>query len=903
MRRVTLLVFSVLFSFSQSCQKKVSLPEIPSKAIISNVGTDEPEKLIGYANTILNDNIILTSAWKAVKYEGELDWSIDPYNNSSWKNYFFCLRTIGILSQAYTINENSEYLEKGKEILYSWDSNYDNSELRKDNYIFIWRDHAVASRVINLVHFYNNLRRGNKLDSKTKDIIETHLMEYGEWLADYKNYTKGNHAVMMDRALLYLSYVVKCNNSEKWKEEATRRFNQILEEQFTDEGVCTENSPEYHVLNMNLFLDFISIIENFSDHPNQQYVKTYEKMKTYLVQVLKPDLTYPFQGDTYPSGKPFQFSEKYPDSRFDYLESKGIKGNRPKETDIVFKEAGYAILRDKWREEGEFEKMTYINFISGNPSRVHKHSDNLSFFLYANGEDLLIDPGNWGYSKNDTVSYLRSTMAHNTFLINNLNIKKFPVGSSKIIENKLEENYSLIRGVFSPNPYQIYYRTLLYIKPNILILDDQVFSEMDIESISQIFNLGTNMKSFEVDGVKNEMTAEFINNNLEIVQLLKNTSYEVNYFNGSDGIRGLYAKQTERTMQGNQFVFLSTPDSPIKNHRNITMIKINNDNDLNVSDVEFKEQEYGYNVSWIDFDKNSHEIVLSEFDQGKNYFADNIAKADKYDIDSNKKVTDFSIDKLYVHQWTDDEYSFIFKLDDNVKLEGLKKFTLGIRGYAYNKDLLNLSTYSRQTNRDFDSWNLKADEIIETDYGKFININISTNLNKFKRLKLFLFDRDGYKKELWNYEINNFFLDKDLKNGLLLRKAIPINNSTQKLTGPISIENISTTSEKDRLTFLFRLKDDISKSELEKYRLGLHTYAKKEDQNKLLDYSKYKDRTYDAWDFNPEITLIDGKKYIIKTIDTSIDFFPRVKMFLYDRDGYKGVRGETIEIENVKVTQ
>ena len=225
-----------------------------------------------------------------------------------------------------------------------------------------------------------------------------------------------------------------------------------------------------------LIKEFYTTSTEFNVSPLKRHIELLEKMKSYLVYVLKPDLRYPFQGDSYASENQFFFSKDYPDPRFDFIESKGLKGLRPSKVDVVYNNAGYAILRDDWKTGLEYETSTYINFIAGFPSRVHKHSDNLSFSLYANKENLLIDPGSWGYAKNDTVSYLKSTKAHNTFTINGNNYSNFPLESSKIIATELSSDCSMVEGVFKPNPFVEFYRKLIFIKPNYIILDDHVYS-------------------------------------------------------------------------------------------------------------------------------------------------------------------------------------------------------------------------------------------------------------------------------------------------------------------------------------------------------------------------------------------------------------------------------------------
>ncbi|WP_027394471.1 heparinase II/III family protein [Aquimarina latercula] len=897
------LFFSLILAVTNiNCQGKIEYPEISSNVLLRRVEAKDPDKLISYANTILENYINLNGGWSSVKYEDEIDWNIDPYNNPSWKNYFYSLRMLAVLSKAYEINPRNEYLEKGKQILHSWNSNYDDDKLLTNNYIYVWGDHAVANRVVNLVHFYAVLKSSGLLDQKIKKIITNHLMEYGKWLADHKNYTGGNHAVMMDRSLLYLSYIFTNNSlSKSWKEISLRRFNKIIEEEVTNEGVCVENSPQYHPFMMDLLSDFISIIKNFGDNPPKEYVNLFNKMKSYLVYVLKPNQVYPFQGDTYPINEPLIYSKRYEDPRFDFIESKGVNGTKPKSADVIFKEAGYAIFRDEWKTDKNFDKATYINFIGGVPSRIHKHSDNLSFSLFSNKEDLLIDPGSWGYAKNDTVSYLKSTLAHNTFTVNGTNYQHFPLKSCRILSSKLEKDYAVVNAVFVPNPFQEFHRSLIYIKPNIIILNDNVFSNKPIHSVSQIFNLGSNLRTLEKGKDKKSIEAFFESSTLRINQKVDN-SYVINEYTGTGEIRGTYALRAERTKKGNQIDFFTKYDNPVYYHNNISTIEVNNENDDNVSIVELENDSTKLRVIWKDPENNHKEILVDKIDFKKEVFKRHLEKAITFQISNQKKIDGFSLNSFSILKWTENEYALIFKLDKNTTEEQLKKFTIGVRGYAYEEDKAFLSTYARQTKKNFDAWNIKENEIIRTPYGNYISININTNLKKLEKLKIYLFDRSGYKRELWNYELDDFYVDQSLRGANLKQKGIKVSDSTKTLNDKFIIEEaIVSREKKGEIIFFFRLNNEVTEEIIQSYKLGFHTYVNQEDKEMLMGYSKSKKRDYDAWDFFPQITEINGHKYIIKKIKTPITEFPKIKLFLYNRTSYEGVIGNNVEFNNITI--
>jgi|GEM_PF-5693733 len=901
------LCYMVVFNIAcDHFEKEMMNDNVKLSLLIRRVDRENNPNLIRDANSILNGHINFNARWQSFKYENEIDWTEDPYKNSSWLNALFSLRMIAVLTAAYELESNPLYLEKGKELLQSWDESFEKNSLLSKRKNVIWSDHAVSNRVINLIYFYYILKDSGLLDKKTKIMIAKHLEQSGYWLYDYKNYTVGNHAVMMDRALLYLSYILKGHtNSMEWREKALDRFDKIIHEEVTDDGVCVENSPQYHPFMMDLLMDFIQLQINFNTKPSERYTVLFERMKSYLVYVLKPDLKYPPQGDSYPSSDKFFFSKKYPDPRFDFIESNGIKGKEPDKIDVIYKESGYAILRDDWKKGDEFDTATYINFISGFLSRVHKHSDNLSLSLYANGEDILIDPGNWGYTKNDTVTYLNSTRAHNTFTINNTDYVNFPLESCKITYSELAEEYSVVEGVFRPNPFDEFHRRFVFLKPNILILDDHVFSSKKIETTEQIFNLGLNMKSISINSDKRGIKAVFEHNDLEINQLTTKDFHIENY-KGLKGTRGLYALKAEQTTNGNQIVFKTYHSSPVHHFHNRTLIKINNELTPRIDKVVVVDTMGKTKIRWRDRKNKSLSLKLDikDIKIKKDILGENLKNANTYLLNAPNITKDFGLEEFRVLKWRENEYSLIFKLHDSTSEKKLQEFTIGIIGKIKKTDSTLLSTYARKTNRDYEAWNIKENKITSTPHGKYISVNLSTKIKNFKSFKLFLFHRSGYRRELWNHIIEDFYLDSDLENEELLMSL----KTGIKLAGPFNlsddfdITNIFIVGKTENVNnFYIEIPDTITDTILKKYKIGLHTFVRESDKGKLLNYSKTKNRNYDAWDFLPEIKILKGKKFIIKKITTSISEFPKIEFFLYDSSGYKGLIGNKINIENVKI--
>jgi hypothetical protein len=124
----------------------------------------------------------------------------------------------------------------------------------------------------------------------------------------------------------------------------------------------------------------------------------------------------------------------------------------------------------------------------------------------------------------------------------------------------------------------------------------------------------------------------------------------------------------------------------------------------------------------------------------------------------------------------------------------------------------------------------------------------------------------------------------------------------KKLNDKVYIESIDFFKEGTiSKSLIIKLKNKTSDSVLSKYRLGFHTYVNDKDLINLTSYSKSKKRNADAWDFIPKITEINGTQYIIKNINTPINSFPKIKLFLYDSKGYKGVIGKNVEVEDIRI--
>lgn len=529
----------VLYLFSCSNETKTSHKFLKKRVDFKK------EQAIKYADIILDKNIYVWHYWEPVTYEKNIDWEADPYKNPSWVLYLHSLRMVGILAKAYEYQEEDRYVEKALEIIHSWDS-FDTGN------VTYWYDHMVANRVLNISHFYYLVQE--KLSENDKNKITSILKKHGDWLFNDKNYTRGNHAIMLDRALLQLSLTM---NESTWYKKAMKRANKIFEEEITSEGVCVENSPSYHHHVMDLVNDFVVLHKNFNKKLSNTFSENYQKMQDHLPYLIKPNNTFPALGDTYFLKHPLMLSKKYDHKKLLFIDSNGMKGEAPEKINNVYPSSGYTIFRDGWNEGDAFSKSTYMIITNTNQSLVHKHSDNLSFELYANDENLIVDPGTMGYKLDEYRAYFTSTIAHNTLTVDGMNYdhKFIELNTSASIKQLNEyKNYAIVNHVFTPNEDESYQREVLFIKPNIFIFKDKVTLNKPecYNYFQQTFNFGNTIKNMNLEN-KERTVASFKNNELLILQKSKIDSLAI--FNGEKNLRGTLANGALKKTKSKQLVF------------------------------------------------------------------------------------------------------------------------------------------------------------------------------------------------------------------------------------------------------------------------------------------------------------------------------------------------------------
>lgn len=454
---------------------------------------------IDIANKAIENEIFLLSGLKSIIFPKEIDWDyINEINPDTYSLYLHTLDSIGYLSSAYEITKDKKYIEKANEIITSW-INYEKSgKVNK----MVWYDHTTAFRSQNILHFYLVAKDILSLDYLVyENLIKKHI----DYLYNDRNYKSYNHGIMLDKSLLSCASVIEGDLAEILQIKAVNRLKDNFYNSFSYKGVHLENSMFYHSFVKGMYEEVEKFLNTIGLSLGDNILIKLKKANNYFKYAVKPNGELPAIGD---NGKiAIGSKNKLYEDFFDY-------------------EAGISYIQ--WENKENPINSTWLSFICGYSSKIHKHYDDLSFTLYYGGKDIFVDSGHFGYGDTKERRYLISQKAHNTFLIDEsytMVDKKYSFEKIKITDFTTNEHYALVKGKnTSYNDTQLY-RTIILFKPNIIFIYDKGVSQSEKE-YTQLYNLAPQNNAIQLDEKR-----WLINDNIEIIQInneLTSTCYSSN---------------------------------------------------------------------------------------------------------------------------------------------------------------------------------------------------------------------------------------------------------------------------------------------------------------------------------------------------------------------------------------
>ncbi|MFA5848814.1 MAG: alginate lyase family protein [Bacteroidales bacterium] len=357
-----------------------------------------------------NDAIIVHKIRNGLLYEkfgNPIDWERyekTELETSVWINRLYFLPSF---ARMYYITKDKSYLTDMMSILNTWIK--DNPRVPgSEKRTFNWRDMQVAWRSIHLSWCYYLAKDGLSSEDKTtiENIQKEHAAVLLSWFAaqPLNDFNHQSHGAL---AMLYLSCLFpNLDTDGKLEINAIRILTHHMISAHYKDGGNIEQMFGYFPFQTSIFRDmFLLCKANNIKYPSG-LVPLLHKMLSYMSALAQPDETMPPVNDSY---------------EMSIIPSVAILNSILK-TDVSTKSAVSAFYPDTQiavMRSGKVEEKSNWYILLNPAIRIgsHAHAGRLGVYLWYNNKPVLIDAGCSNYDKPIKNRWYRTSMAHNTVLI------------------------------------------------------------------------------------------------------------------------------------------------------------------------------------------------------------------------------------------------------------------------------------------------------------------------------------------------------------------------------------------------------------------------------------------------------------------------------------------------------
>lgn len=380
--------------------------EIPEsiQGFVANIAEIRAKEAV---NKFLNERKISLDVGQYEDFEPSEFWSASRSRSDGRKAHaWFFLREWNSAVDLIDTETKVELVRRFKDVFPTWMV----SSLESGT--MAYHDETTAQRAINTSVFIRNF------ESEINQVGFTDLIEHHKdtvALLATEDFYAGlnNHGMFQDISLL-VSHVLGFADDEH-EEVAVRRLAAYFNSCFTDDGIHVENNPTYHLMvskSLSQVTNYLKLTGQ--EHNPEELEKLLYLADTYAAFCVLPNGEFPPISDTKVEKVSAQRARSiFGSEKLVGAITKGRQGKLPRTLNYVAEDSGYAIFRTGWDEESAFAMLS-----AAYNNNYHKHSDELSLYVYANGHALLAEAGPNGYQYSDPkTSYAFSSFAHNTLIV------------------------------------------------------------------------------------------------------------------------------------------------------------------------------------------------------------------------------------------------------------------------------------------------------------------------------------------------------------------------------------------------------------------------------------------------------------------------------------------------------
>ena len=359
----------------------------------------------GQAKSFLREGCCPVYGETALTWSGDQALPKDLGNVGTYQFSWHALHLATILMIFARKSGELAPLFAAREFITNW---LDRSYFQPDqNKKFAWYDHGTAERLLAMILMWA-VGVEHKFDYRFMTRLRSAIFRHGQLLdselfyASHQATRYHNHAWFQDIALMATALAMPdfpC--ASRWLETALARLTDQLDTLIVrDNGfaVFIENSIGYHqgVQRIVEFAgDLVTLTGRDSHIPD--VARELSEFSNFLRY---PDNRAPAQGDTF---------------RRSNASGSDVRRSKVYENPVcaILPNAGYGVVK------GNHDGIPFmLTVLATSLCRTHKHEDNLSFTLFFDGIEWLIDPSFYSHEyKAPIPAYLRSAVAHNGLAI------------------------------------------------------------------------------------------------------------------------------------------------------------------------------------------------------------------------------------------------------------------------------------------------------------------------------------------------------------------------------------------------------------------------------------------------------------------------------------------------------
>ena len=321
--------------------------------------------------------------------------------SSLWQLQFSELIVPEILLEAFRRTGREEFYSAARDVILAWAVFESSAWVNRG---LLWNDHAIAARIRTLVDFWGIYRHRPDYRPDVARAVWSFVARSAELLAKPGRFTFAtNHGVMQNLALWQVCIAFpSLPRAEEYKHLAFSRLMDQMAFYVGPDGVVLEHSAEYHEFGLYLFGVAMRYATLLNLEVPADWIGKYREAENFYALIRRPDGSLPMFGDTGDGRRP----EGVPVAEVDAQGRAGRltpgKNWKPRDPFGLYPLAGYAVFWDgipSWPSPQDLSQtvLAWSNY----PGHGHKHADEPSVLLWADGQAWWTNVGYWLYDDPD----------------------------------------------------------------------------------------------------------------------------------------------------------------------------------------------------------------------------------------------------------------------------------------------------------------------------------------------------------------------------------------------------------------------------------------------------------------------------------------------------------------------